>query len=504
MTAAAAVAPVTARAGGLGWVLANIATVTGRNLHRLVRVPTLAAFATAQPVMFVLLFTYAFGGAIHPPGVEHYVDYLLPGLYVLTIAFGASQTGVAVAEDLATGMIDRFRALPMARSAVLAGRTAADTVRNLFVLALMTAVGTAVGFRFHAGPAAAAGTIGLALLVGLAFSWINALIGLLVRDPESAGLAGLLPVIALVFTSSTFVPVATMPGWLQAFASVNPVTVTVGALRALCLGGPTVAPVWQALAWIGGLLAVTVPAAVLRYQRTTAMTTDRHAPDDGPEPQPDVLVVDADPTGLTLAAQLHSFGARVRLVDRQLDRDGQDETSGSVPGRLRRREQHRAAAGRHPVQGPRLPADLPARGPGVDGPDAGAAHSYLADPGMLFFPLGTPATWRMLSLRPPVGSGGESPLRWRNSRPSPISTPAAGCMCQGVRVSVSVYSPAKSASTRTWSMIWEAPAGSPSSRAHSAVSTLRATAQACRRWVSWLRASASRVKRPSSTRRASG
>ena len=272
MTAAAATAaaPVTARAGGPGWVLANIATVTGRNLHRLVRVPALAAFATAQPVMFVLLFTYAFGGAIHPPGVEHYVDYLLPGLYVLTIAFGASQTGVAVAEDLATGMIDRFRALPMARSAVLAGRAAADTVRNLFVLALMTAVGTAAGFRFHAGPAAAAGAIGLALLVGLAFSWINALIGLLVRDAESAGLAGLLPVIALVFTSSTFVPVATMPGWLQAFANVNPVTVTVDALRALCLGGPTAAPVWQALGWIGGLLAVTIPAAVLRYQRTTA------------------------------------------------------------------------------------------------------------------------------------------------------------------------------------------------------------------------------------------
>ena len=189
---------------------------------------------------------------------------------MLTIAFGASQTGVAVAEDLATGMIDRFRALPMARSAVLAGRAAADTIRNLFVLALMTAVGAAVGFRFHAGPAAAAGAIGLALLVGLAFSWINALIGLLVRDPEAAGLAGLLPVIALVFTSSTFVPVATMPGWLQAFANVNPVTVTVDALRALCLGGPTAAPVWQALAWIGGLLAVTVPAAVLRYQRTTA------------------------------------------------------------------------------------------------------------------------------------------------------------------------------------------------------------------------------------------
>src|SRR6266487_2876397 len=173
MTAAAAtaVAPVTARADGLGWVLANIATVTGRNLHRLVRVPTLAAFATAQPVMFVLLFTYAFGGAIHPPGVEHYVDYLLPGIFVLAIAFGASQTGVAVADDLASGMIDRFRALPMARAAVLAGRTLADAVRNLFVLGL---------------------------------------------------------------------------------------------------GGPTATHLWQALAWIGGLLRATVPAAVIRYGHTTA------------------------------------------------------------------------------------------------------------------------------------------------------------------------------------------------------------------------------------------
>src|SRR6266508_3394567 len=240
---------------GLAGLLANIATVTGRNLHRLVRVPTLIAFATAQPIMFVLLFTYTFGGAIKPPGVGHHVDYLLPGLFVLAIAFGASQTGVAIAEDLATGMIDRFRALPMARSAVLAGRALADAVRNLFVLALMTGVGAAVGFRFHAGPAAALAAIGLALLVGLAFSWINALLGLLVRDPESAGLAGLLPVIALVFTSSTFVPVATMPGWVQAFAKANPVTVTVDALRALCLGGPTTTPVWHALAWIGGLLA---------------------------------------------------------------------------------------------------------------------------------------------------------------------------------------------------------------------------------------------------------
>lgn len=255
---------------GMRWLLADVAVITSRNLRRLVRIPTLLVLATVQPVMFVLLFTYAFGGAIHPPGVDDYVDYLLPGVFVLSLAFGASQTGVAVADDLATGMIDRFRALPMTRSAVLAGRTLADVVRNLFVLAVMTGVGYAIGFRFHAGTTAAVAAIGLALLVGVAFSWLNALIGLLVRDPESAGLAGLLPVIALVFTSSTFVPIATMPDWLQTFAKINPVTVTVDALRALVLGGPTAGQVSQALAWIAGLLAVTVPAAVLRYRRTTA------------------------------------------------------------------------------------------------------------------------------------------------------------------------------------------------------------------------------------------
>jgi ABC transporter DrrB family efflux protein len=257
------------RLTGPGWLLANVATVTGRNLHRLIRVPTLIAFATVQPVLFVLLFTYAWGGAVHPPGVARYIDYALPGIYVLALAFGASQTGVAIADDLATGMIDRFRALPMTRSAVLAGRVAADAVRNLFVLGLMTGVGYAIGFRFRAGPAAAVAAIGLALAVGVTFSWIFSLLGLLVRDPESAGIGGLLAAIPLIFTSSTFVPVTTFPGWLQAFAKVNPITAAVDALRVLCLGGPTATPVWHAAAWLGGLLAVTVPAAVLRYRHTT-------------------------------------------------------------------------------------------------------------------------------------------------------------------------------------------------------------------------------------------
>jgi ABC-2 type transport system permease protein/oleandomycin transport system permease protein len=250
--------------------LANIATIAGRNLRRLVRVPTLIAFATVQPILFVVLFSSAFGGAIQPPGVDHYIDYLLPGLFVLAIGFGASQTGVAIAEDLASGMIDRFRALPIADAAVLAGRVVADAVRNLFVVALMIAVGSALGFRFHAGPAAALGAVALAVAAGLAFSWLNLLLGLMVRNPEAAGLAGIFPVVILVFTSSTLVPVATMPGWLQAFANINPVTVLVDALRVLCLGGPAATPVLHALAWIGGLLLATVPATIVCYRHATA------------------------------------------------------------------------------------------------------------------------------------------------------------------------------------------------------------------------------------------
>jgi ABC transporter DrrB family efflux protein len=250
-------------------MLAGIAIITGRNLRRLVRVPTLLVFATVQPVLFVVLFTYAFGGAIDVPGVARYIDYLLPAIFVLAIGFGASQTGVAIAEDLSTGMIDRFRSLPISGSAVLAGRVAADALRNLFVAGLIIAVGAAIGFRFHAGAAAALAAVALAVAAGLAFSWLNLLLGLAVRDPESAGLAGLFPVIILFFTSSALVPVATMPGWLQAFATANPVTVITGALRALCLGGPTTRPVLQAAAWIAALLVATIPAATARYRNAT-------------------------------------------------------------------------------------------------------------------------------------------------------------------------------------------------------------------------------------------
>ena len=251
-------------------LLAATGTITARNLRRLVRVPTLIALATVQPVLFVLLFTYAFGGAVHVQGVPHYIDFLLPGTVLLAIGFGASQTAVAVAGDLAAGMIDRFRSLPVPGGAMLAGRVTADAVRNLAVVVLMTGVGAAAGFRFHAGPAAAAAAVGLAVAAGIALSWVNILLGLLIRDPEAAGLAGLFPVIILVFTSSTLVPVATMPGWLQAFARANPVTVIASALRALTLGGPAARPSAEAAAWIAALLAVAVPAAIIRYRHAAS------------------------------------------------------------------------------------------------------------------------------------------------------------------------------------------------------------------------------------------
>jgi ABC transporter DrrB family efflux protein len=165
------------------------------------------------------------------------------------------------------GMVDRFRSLPMARSAVLAGRTLSDTARNLFVVCLMLVVGFLVGFRIHTGVIPALGAVALALAFGLAFSWISAFIGLSVRDVESAQAAGFVWVFPLVFASSAFVPVDSMPGWLQAFAQINPVTITVNALRALTYGGPTTRVVLQSLAWIIGILVVFVPLAVSRYRR---------------------------------------------------------------------------------------------------------------------------------------------------------------------------------------------------------------------------------------------
>ncbi|HEY6748090.1 MAG TPA: ABC transporter permease [Mycobacteriales bacterium] len=248
-------------------LVTDSAVMTRRNLTRYLRDPTLLAFFTTQPVLLVVLFTYVFGGVVERTTGQHYIDYFMPGVFVLAIGFGSANTAVGIAEDLGHGVVDRFRSLPIARSAVLAGRTASDTLRNVVVVLLMVAVGYLVGFRFRTGVPLALAALGMTLAVGLALCWIAAFVGLVVKGAEAAQLAVLSIMIPLSFASSTFVPIETMPGWLQAFAKVNPVTSAVDAIRALALGGPTAGPVTRALAWIVGLLAVFIPLAVSRYRR---------------------------------------------------------------------------------------------------------------------------------------------------------------------------------------------------------------------------------------------
>jgi ABC transporter DrrB family efflux protein len=250
----------------LAVTIRDIAGITGRNLRRIVRTPQLVLFSSVQPVMFVLLFRYVFGGAIHAPG-GNYADYLMPGIFVQTALFGGASTSVGLAQDLGGGIIDRFRSLPMARSAVLAGRTIADLVRNLGVVVLMVVVGLLVGFRFHGSAVTDIGGLLLVLAMGYAFSWVFATVGLLVRDPETAQVAGFLPLFPLIFASSAFVPVRSMPGWLQAFANVQPVSVTVNAVRALVEGGPVEHWLWQSLVWIAGILVVFFILAVRQYRK---------------------------------------------------------------------------------------------------------------------------------------------------------------------------------------------------------------------------------------------
>lgn len=256
----------TARPITLGVVLTDIGGITRRNLRRILRTPRLLVFSSIQPVMFVLLFRYVFAGAIKVPHGD-YVDYLMPGIFVQTALFGGASTAVGLATDLQGGIVDRFRSLPMARSAVLAGRTIADLVRNVAVLILMVAVGVLVGFRFHGSIGNDLGGLGLVLLFGYAFSWVFATIGLLVKDPETAQVAGFLPLFPLVFASSAFVPVASMPGWLQAFANVQPVSVTVNAVRALVVGGPIEHWLWQSLVWGAGILVFFAILAVRQYRK---------------------------------------------------------------------------------------------------------------------------------------------------------------------------------------------------------------------------------------------
>ena len=240
-----------------------------RNLLRYIRLPNLIVWNTVQPVMFVLLFTYVFGGIIKFVVHQAYIDFLMPGIFIQAAVFGSTQTGIGISEDMDKGMIDRFKSLPMARMAVLAGRTMSDSVRNVGVVLLMTGVGALLGFRFHNGVGLFIAALALVVAFGLAFSWISAVIGLMAGDPESTQAAGFVWILPLTFASSAFVPVASMPGWLQAFAKADPVTHAVDTLRALLSGGALQVSLIETLAWIVGILIVSIPLAVWLYMRST-------------------------------------------------------------------------------------------------------------------------------------------------------------------------------------------------------------------------------------------
>jgi ABC-2 type transport system permease protein/oleandomycin transport system permease protein len=241
--------------------------VAWRNLLSMLRTPEVLVFSSIQPIIFVLMFRFVFGGAITVPG-ESYVNFLMPGIFIQTVAFGSVTTAIGMATDLQGGVIDRFRSLPMARSAVLAGRTIADLVRSVWVVILMAVVGTAVGFRVQTNPLAALAAAGIILLFAFALSWVFAFFGLVTANPEAAQAASFPFLAIFVFASSAFVPLDTMPGWLQAFAEHQPVTAAINAVRALVLGGPTASDVVQALAWCIGIIVVFAPLAVHRYRRS--------------------------------------------------------------------------------------------------------------------------------------------------------------------------------------------------------------------------------------------
>ncbi|HVA03944.1 MAG TPA: ABC transporter permease [Acidimicrobiales bacterium] len=261
-------------AARLRWVVADALTITKRNLIAYTRTPEALFFSTLQPIMFVLLFRYVFGGAIHAiPGLS-YINFLMAGIFVQSVGFGGIGTAVGLADDLQKGLIERFRALPMARSAVLAGRTTADLVRNVLVLLLMTGVGALVGFSFPNGALGFIAACALVLLFAYALLWGFAVIGLTASNSETAQVMAFPILFPLIFASPAFVPISQMPGWLQGFASNQPIGVVITAQRALMLGGKYVpgsaaGHVLVALAWSVGLLVVFAPLAVWRYRRST-------------------------------------------------------------------------------------------------------------------------------------------------------------------------------------------------------------------------------------------
>jgi ABC transporter DrrB family efflux protein len=247
--------------------IADSRVMASRQLRKILRRPMFVVYLFVQPVIFVLLFRYVFGGAINTGRVS-YVDYLMPGIIVMTAIFGALTTGLGLTEDMAAGVVDRFRSLPIARSAVLIGPTAADLATNLVSLIVMLLIGLAVGFRPSQPIYDVVLAFALVLAFAYVFSWISAFVGISARNPETAQSVGFIWVFPLVFASSAFVPTASMPGIVHTFADINPVTLLVNAARALTIGhGHALAPTLGTLAWLVGLLLVFVPLSVRAFRR---------------------------------------------------------------------------------------------------------------------------------------------------------------------------------------------------------------------------------------------
>ena len=247
----------------------DTAGVAKRNLLRIIRTPQLIVIGALQPAMLLVLFRYVLGGAIRVPGGS-YVDYVVPAIFLEAVLIGGMTTSIGLAQDLKSGIIDRFRSLPMARSAVLAGRTLADLSRSLLSLAIMVGLGLLVGFRFHSDAGSIIAGMALVIAFGYAFSWLYATIGLATKDPETAQVAGILPFFILMFASNAIVPVATMPGWLQGFARNQPLSVTIAAVRALLEGGAAAHYVWLSLAWSAGIFIVFFTIALQLYRNSTS------------------------------------------------------------------------------------------------------------------------------------------------------------------------------------------------------------------------------------------
>lgn len=250
----------------LRWAVSDVLTLARRNLLALFRIPVALVFTIIQPIMFVVLFRYVFGGVIHPPHVS-YVNYLLPGILVQTMIFGSVGTAIGLAEDLQHGLIERFRALPMARLAVLAGRTISDMFRNVIVLIVISGVGFLVGFRPHGGVVEYLQACLLMLLFSYCVSWGFAFVGLSAPNSEAAQAITFPIIFPLVFASGIFVPVASMPSWLQPFANNQPITQTTYAVRGLMLNQPHGQSTWIAIAWAMGIILVLAPLAVNRYRK---------------------------------------------------------------------------------------------------------------------------------------------------------------------------------------------------------------------------------------------